>query len=516
MDARFSYTGTYSGWLSKIKHEGAKAKWLGSSVRRYFTIDYDYQALAYAHSNDAHSIVQCCVPFRDIISVERPQESWATQVPKGGLKLRRNLSNFYKAQPSVHAEFPLTVHAKCKKFKLIADTDEEAAAWVAGLNAAILIGKGRGDELTDRNKRKPTALSAPGQEMPEVKPPASPAESSSDSTQEGSELGSNSSSRIASNGTDISDVDSESCQMAANSSEALPWWSAERRATILKQEECTERPADKQAEGSGEICRGSSAMQTVSMETVFAIAAEMAATASASSTVRAQSAWQESEKQEPQGDSEPQCADIVTEDINLTLCLRAQDFGFEDGDDEPADESSPVASPLSSPRGSQQAPDLLAERRTAPIRRISPVSSACSPLSTSIAAAVGREVEVVEEGEGNDAVPCKGTSENRKASQARIAADLALVEELVQKRTRIMKGYSSTPSIALAQTAGESDDIARERRPKKEGNMRRSASGARIESVGSASKKGITSEEDKQAARVAADLALLGILAGGA
>merc|ERR1719482_1051060 len=66
-DARYTHQGVYSAWLSKVKGDGAKAKWIQSSGRRYFTIDFESQIVFYSHS-ETDKRISLPILFRDILS----------------------------------------------------------------------------------------------------------------------------------------------------------------------------------------------------------------------------------------------------------------------------------------------------------------------------------------------------------------------------------------------------------------------------------------------------------------
>eukprot|EP00913_Durusdinium_trenchii_P025668 g24091.t1 len=48
--------GAYSSWLTKVKGEGAKARWLSSTTKRYFTIDFNSQLFFYAQSESQKTL----------------------------------------------------------------------------------------------------------------------------------------------------------------------------------------------------------------------------------------------------------------------------------------------------------------------------------------------------------------------------------------------------------------------------------------------------------------------------
>jgi len=73
------FTGKQAGWLRKIKHNGARGKWLSDTNWRFVTVDFDDQIILY--SNTESSKTQSfpikftvepkrCVKFTDIVDVK--------------------------------------------------------------------------------------------------------------------------------------------------------------------------------------------------------------------------------------------------------------------------------------------------------------------------------------------------------------------------------------------------------------------------------------------------------------
>jgi len=121
VDARSVHRGFYSSWLTKVKQDGAKAKWLSSSCRRYFTIDFNTQSFYYSHAQDQSK--QCHpIPFREILEAQQlPQR---TDNGPG----RNN--------------FGFMVRTKDKHLELYTTTYSDAQQWVDALNAAVTISQG--------------------------------------------------------------------------------------------------------------------------------------------------------------------------------------------------------------------------------------------------------------------------------------------------------------------------------------------------------------------------------------
>lgn len=109
-DARKSVSGSHSGWLAKAKSNDARAKWFSSSTRRFFTINYDSQIFFYASSEIDQKISQP-ISFRDILS--------ARPLPESGANV-----------------FGFVLETRKRDYELFAESEWDAALWVAGLNRA--------------------------------------------------------------------------------------------------------------------------------------------------------------------------------------------------------------------------------------------------------------------------------------------------------------------------------------------------------------------------------------------
>jgi hypothetical protein len=164
-DARFTHKGSYGGWLWKVKQDGAMAKWLASSVRRFFTIDFERRTLAYSQCADPRGVEDyfTAIPFSAIISADRPEESgWGVKVPKSG-GLRRSLSGVLlgasNLPPPRECQYTFTVTTKRKNFTLLASSDQDAFAWVQAINQAHVIGLGAPSTDGSAGYASPTILS---------------------------------------------------------------------------------------------------------------------------------------------------------------------------------------------------------------------------------------------------------------------------------------------------------------------------------------------------------------------
>jgi len=120
MDARYNCSGTYSAWLTKVKGEGAKARWLSSTTKRYFTIDFTSQLFFYAQS-ESHKSVSHPIRFKDIVS--------ADQLPDAGSK-------------SEHP-FGFSILTAERTYELFTYSYQDAELWVSALNAARDIANGK-------------------------------------------------------------------------------------------------------------------------------------------------------------------------------------------------------------------------------------------------------------------------------------------------------------------------------------------------------------------------------------
>lgn len=120
LDARYNMTGTYSAWLTKVKGEGAKARWLSSTTKRYFTIDFTSQLFFYAQS-ESQKTVSHPIRFKDIVS--------ADQLPDAGSK-------------SEHP-FGFSILTAERTYELFTHSYQDAELWVSALNAARDIANGK-------------------------------------------------------------------------------------------------------------------------------------------------------------------------------------------------------------------------------------------------------------------------------------------------------------------------------------------------------------------------------------
>lgn len=149
-------SGTYSGWLSKAKGDGARAKWLGAAGRRYFTIDWDNHVVFYSHSESSKQ-VSVPTPFADILGADMSVESAAgggtpaawTTAPT----MRRTISSSLLGGAPPTGPRPATcfaLHTVDRRVRLEARTEFEARSWVQELNNAKMLGLERQDARQGR------------------------------------------------------------------------------------------------------------------------------------------------------------------------------------------------------------------------------------------------------------------------------------------------------------------------------------------------------------------------------
>lgn len=115
-DARLLQNGTYSAWLTKVKSDKAKAKWISSTTSRFFTIDFDAQIFYYSHAKGCKKIAKPIL-FSNILGAER--------MPAGEQRMGRRGQNC-----------GFLVRTVGRTFELYTDTTSDAAQWTYALNGA--------------------------------------------------------------------------------------------------------------------------------------------------------------------------------------------------------------------------------------------------------------------------------------------------------------------------------------------------------------------------------------------
>jgi hypothetical protein len=117
-DARTLCKGKYSAWLKKSKSEGGRGKWIASTNKRYFTIDFEAKIVFYAHSSDQKKVSQP-IKFKEIV--------WAERLPP--CKKKKGCG--------------FILNTVDRRYELYTDSNPDAVQWVHALNAAGEIGKNR-------------------------------------------------------------------------------------------------------------------------------------------------------------------------------------------------------------------------------------------------------------------------------------------------------------------------------------------------------------------------------------
>jgi len=149
LDARHTHQGCYSSWLTKVKGDAAKAKWIQSSGRRYFTIDFETQIVYYAHG-ETDKRISLPILFRDILCasmISSPPRSPGHGENHSGQVLRRSHSGSWLGRQSAGG-CPFVFQTRDRRIRLTADSEANAFSWVEMLNAAHAIGQGDGPSAT--------------------------------------------------------------------------------------------------------------------------------------------------------------------------------------------------------------------------------------------------------------------------------------------------------------------------------------------------------------------------------
>lgn len=135
-----SHSGIHSAWLTKVKGDGAKAKWIQSSGRRYFTIDFDSQILYYGHTMTDKRI-SAPIPFKEIVSAVmdqplRPSVAHDQAVQRGR---KGSIRTAWSRQADAVA---FVLQTRNKRIQLEAESESDAFAWVDMLTTAHRLGRG--------------------------------------------------------------------------------------------------------------------------------------------------------------------------------------------------------------------------------------------------------------------------------------------------------------------------------------------------------------------------------------
>jgi hypothetical protein len=127
------HTTTFSGWLTKVKSDGAKARWISGSNKRYFTINFETQTFYYGHdetNKKTNKGVANPIDFFDIMHAE--------QLPQMSSEGRRSLQILNRNQ---EMEFGFIVRTRDREIRLFSASWKESRRWVDSLNAAGRLGQ---------------------------------------------------------------------------------------------------------------------------------------------------------------------------------------------------------------------------------------------------------------------------------------------------------------------------------------------------------------------------------------
>lgn len=113
-------SGEYSGWLQKMKNDGAFAKWIDSSCRRFFTLDFEKEILYYSHQ-ETNKNVRWPIEFDDLLGAKMLPFN-----PNRGL-----LQKMSGSSESLHG---FTIVTRDREIKLLAKSESEASGWVDRVN----------------------------------------------------------------------------------------------------------------------------------------------------------------------------------------------------------------------------------------------------------------------------------------------------------------------------------------------------------------------------------------------
>lgn len=144
-DARALHIGCYSAWLSKVKGDGARMRFMSSSTKRYFTIDYDAQLFYYSHSEDRKKISNP-IKFKEILSAE--------QLPRPSQANNKKADDF---------TFGFAVKTAGRTYELYTVNYLDAKHWVGALNAGRDIANGACSAAASdvkKHQREPSMSSA--------------------------------------------------------------------------------------------------------------------------------------------------------------------------------------------------------------------------------------------------------------------------------------------------------------------------------------------------------------------
>jgi len=152
-----------TGWLQKSKTESGKSRFLKSSNKRFFTLDFDGQIFYYAHSEGKKNL-SMPTPFRHILSVEPlaapgmpealTQKPAATGhcssraspaavglhgLPFSSQAVLRNLPSFSGYGKRVAEQHGFSVKLRGKSMQLLCNSKAEVDVWIGGIREAMAM-----------------------------------------------------------------------------------------------------------------------------------------------------------------------------------------------------------------------------------------------------------------------------------------------------------------------------------------------------------------------------------------
>jgi len=469
LDARYTHRGIYSAWLSKAKGDTAKAKWIQSSGRRYFSIDFDGQIVFYSHG-ETDKKISLPIAFRDILGASlATSEEGSPQA-----SMRRSFSGIMARRPN-SCEFPFTLHTRDRRIRLAADSEADAFSWVEMLNAAHRYGQESLTAAASGTDSSHQTVQSQSTGTGHFSPCVSSSKGSQ-STADGDELTGGASSPAT-----WSESEAMQTTPTAERAERANQADSESQAPLLQDQEAAsasaaETPLDvvdgllrelREAQNIPSNVTGKRPSQLqISAEDNAAVPRAPQPSRGTAAPSAARLARQAEDAQRPAA-AAALCADRAAPNH-----FQASDFGFEDGPESDWD-GSPEHSPVTSPR------------------KIGPPAAAFGggwlPSDEAVEAATAG---MVHEDEVNswDGSEDEGSDDIRKAREERIQADLFLVRQ---------------PSAGHSRNHSRREHCEDSGRPALE-----SAPGA-SSSATCASHAQDTSLDGEQAARIAADLSLL-------
>jgi hypothetical protein len=132
------FQGVQKAWLFKAKSQQAKAKWLSSSVKRHFTIDFDRHVFSYTKGLASGTTDQESYSFADLLLVV--SEAGPSHVPP--LQRASTLQSLVSWKTSETEQSHFTVHTRSRELHLATENADLATTWVHMLTFAVELGQG--------------------------------------------------------------------------------------------------------------------------------------------------------------------------------------------------------------------------------------------------------------------------------------------------------------------------------------------------------------------------------------